>query len=88
MYRSISSIFHCEKLNTEEKNSLPPWMFHNKGEADDYVYKLLLSSFSAQTFLFSALVFLCDSAHKLSDSHNPFNISTLADYRTEIPCYF
>lgn len=53
-----------------------------------FLFSALLSCLSLllpHTFLFTSLVSLCDSAHKpelhqASDAHNPFKVSTLADY--------
>lgn len=67
-----------------------PLMFHNMGEADDYVFFFLVfcSAVLSLPRNFSIHLPCLPYQAKLSDSHNPFNISTLADYRSEIHCYF
>lgn len=70
-------------------------MFHNKGEVDDYVLLQALFLFSAllcclsqfpSSDFFIHLLFLFVTLHtsqaKLSGSHNPFNIYTVADHKT------
>lgn len=66
-----------------------PLLFHNKGEADDYGYKLLqASSILTKDFSYSPPLFRSNSAHKqerhqarLYDSANPFLLWQITEVR-------